>query len=217
MNDPYPADAIFEAVARGLETSGWVVLARALPEDLCRALGERAEETRGAFRRARVGRDRERLERPDVRQDEIRWLDDDDPAERAWLEWMEALKESLNRCLYLGLFRFESHFSRYAPGACYRRHRDSFRGAANRVLSTVAYLNADWDAGAGGELVLYEAAADHDGARELVRVRPEIGTLVVFLSELFPHEVLPATRPRLAVTGWFRRNDGSGAGSNPRA
>jgi len=34
---------------------------------------------------------------------------------------------------------------------------------------------------------------------------PEAGTFVAFLAERFPHEVLPARRPRLALTGWFRR------------
>ena len=31
-----------------------------------------------------------------------------------------------------------------------------------------------------------------------------IGTLVCFLSERFEHEVLPATRSRWSLTGWFR-------------
>jgi hypothetical protein len=31
------------------------------------------------------------------------------------------------------------------------------------------------------------------------------GTLVVFLSDRFPHEVLPARRERLSLAGWFRR------------
>jgi SM-20-related protein len=36
-------------------------------------------------------------------------------------------------------------------------------------------------------------------------VLPEGGTLVAFLADRFPHEVLPATRERLAFTGWYRR------------
>jgi SM-20-related protein len=28
---------------------------------------------------------------------------------------------------------------------------------------------------------------------------------MVFLTERFEHEVLPATRERLSITGWFRR------------
>jgi SM-20-related protein len=36
-------------------------------------------------------------------------------------------------------------------------------------------------------------------------VQPTGGCLVVFLSGEVPHEVLPATRERLSLTGWFRR------------
>ena len=35
-------------------------------------------------------------------------------------------------------------------------------------------------------------------------VLPEGGTLVCFLSQRFWHEVLPARRERLSLTGWFR-------------
>jgi SM-20-related protein len=37
-------------------------------------------------------------------------------------------------------------------------------------------------------------------------VLPEGGTLVCFLSDRFHHEVLPARRERLSVTGWFTRS-----------
>jgi len=35
-------------------------------------------------------------------------------------------------------------------------------------------------------------------------VHPTGGTLVLFLSERFAHEVLPAKRERLSLTGWFK-------------
>jgi SM-20-related protein len=35
-------------------------------------------------------------------------------------------------------------------------------------------------------------------------VLPAGGTAVAFLSEAVHHEVLPATRERLGVAGWFR-------------
>jgi SM-20-related protein len=38
----------------------------------------------------------------------------------------------------------------------------------------------------------------------LIRVAPECGKLVIFLSEDFPHEVLPATQLRQSIAGWFR-------------
>ncbi|MGT2427761.1 2OG-Fe(II) oxygenase [Cupriavidus basilensis] len=53
----------------------------------------------------------------------------------------------------------------------------------------------------GGELALY--AQDGDAA-ELHRVLPKRARLVVFRSDLVPHEVLPCHRTRWALTGWFR-------------
>jgi SM-20-related protein len=51
----------------------------------------------------------------------------------------------------------------------------------------------------GGQLRMYlDESAEHD-------VVPTGGCLVVFLSGDIPHEVLPATRERLSLTGWFRR------------
>ena len=61
------------------------------------------------------------------------------------------------------------------------------------------YLNDGWQAEDGGQLRLYLA----DG--QVRDVLPEAGTLVVFLSADIPHEVLPASRDRLSLTGWFRR------------
>jgi SM-20-related protein len=74
-------------------------------------------------------------------------------------------------------------------------------------LSLVIYLNHDWQSGQGGELVLYHPQT----GVEVQRVLPEFGTLVLFLSEEFPHEVLPATRQRSSVAGWFRVNTSTGA------
>jgi SM-20-related protein len=36
-------------------------------------------------------------------------------------------------------------------------------------------------------------------------VLPQAGSLLLFLSADMPHEVLPASRDRLSLTGWFRR------------
>ncbi len=36
------------------------------------------------------------------------------------------------------------------------------------------------------------------------KVIPHANTLVVFLSDKFPHEVLPTKRKRYSIAGWFR-------------
>jgi SM-20-related protein len=38
-----------------------------------------------------------------------------------------------------------------------------------------------------------------------LEILPSGGTLVAFLSDRFWHEVTPANRQRLSLTGWFRR------------
>ncbi|GAA75971.1 SM-20-related protein [Pseudoalteromonas sp. BSi20480] len=39
-----------------------------------------------------------------------------------------------------------------------------------------------------------------------VSISPEAGTLVLFESERFVHEVLPAVDNRYSIAGWFRKN-----------
>jgi SM-20-related protein len=115
---------------------------------------------------------------------------------------VKALRLHLNEALFLGAQEAELHFARYAPGAFYRTHRDRFRDDDARLVSLVFYLNDEWPDDAGGELMLY--AADDSGA-VITRVQPNAGTMVCFLSDRFPHEVLPATRERFSLTGWLRR------------
>ena len=165
-----------------------------------------------AFRPAGVGRQSDYQQNRFVRSDEIRWFTAEDPAEAAYLEWMNALREGMNRRLFLGLFDYECHFARYAPGSFYRKHVDAFRGRSNRVLSTVFYLNPGWTAADGGQLLVYG-----DDGEVVESVIPLMGTLAVFLSEKVPHEVTAAKRLRHSVAGWFRVNASLGPHIDPPA
>lgn len=219
-------DRLFEHIASGIEDQGYVVLPAALPEAVAASLlGYLAailgDSGNGPFHAARIGRGHDQMRNQFVRRDRIYWIDERHPESAAWLAWADRLKRYLNRRLFLGLFSFESHFSRYREGDFYRKHRDAFRGESNRVLSLVTYLNKGWEPGQGGELVLYAAASDSatglDSDQELVTVQPGFATLVVFLSEEFPHEVRATLRERYAVAGWFRVNtSGAGAVDPPR-
>ena len=46
-------------------------------------------------------------------------------------------------------------------------------------------------------------------------VQPFYGRFVVFLSERFPHEVLPTTSTRYSIAGWFRVNSSLGGVLDP--
>ncbi len=203
---------MFDDIAAALDGPGFAVVAHALPEGLLAALLERSRRIdESDFERAGVGRENDHRVNRFVRGDWIWWPPRDDAATAGYLAWIERLRLALNRRLFLGLFDFECHYACYPPGAFYRRHVDAFRGGTNRVVSTVLYLNPDWVPGHGGELLLFEG----ESASPIERVAPVLGTLAIFLSEAFPHEVLPAVRPRYSLTGWFRVNGSIGGVVDP--
>lgn len=195
--------SLFGQMADDLRNQGYTVCPNALPASLLESLlAHLADLNTARFQRAGVGRQEDHTVDERVRTDAISWINADSPAGREWLSWAEGLQRSLNEQLLLGLFSFESHFAHYRPGDFYRMHVDAFRGDANRRLSLVVYLNPDWQLAEGGELLLY--TGEPSGA--IFRVLPCLGTVVLFLSEEFPHEVLPATRDRYSIAGWFRVN-----------
>ena len=196
-------ETLFGLIADDLERQGYSVRPGALPDTLANALYAHQQSMQASkYVSAGIGRGDDYLQNEFVRTDEICWITGTSAAGQQWLDWTAALQRFLNRRLFLGLFSFESHFAHYAPGDYYKRHYDAFRGQTNRVLSVVTYLNPGWAPGEGGELVLYRDDHDRDG----LKVLPLFGTLVVFLSEEFPHEVLPASRDRYSIAGWFRVN-----------
>ncbi|WP_371319639.1 2OG-Fe(II) oxygenase [Oceanimonas pelagia] len=152
---------------------------------------------------AGIGRDQAHHNNERIRTDKTRWLDGSTPPQQAFLAHMAGLQQQLNRQLFMGLKDYECHYARYDEGDFYKKHLDAFRGRSNRRVTTVFYLNDDWQPAHGGELLIY----GHKNRQPLHRVQPEGGTLVCFLSEQFPHEVLPARRPRLSIAGWFRVDD----------
>ena len=140
------------------------------------------------------------LLQPDIRGDHIQWLEAGrSGAVGHYLASMEALRQQLNRELFLGLDEYESHFALYAPGAFYRAHLDRFRDDDKRTVSVVIYLNADWLPEHGGALRL------HPEGESSIDILPEAGRMALFLSGEMLHEVLPTARERLSIAGWFRR------------
>tara|TARA_R110002073_G_scaffold39534_3_gene112730 strand:+ start:1806 stop:2480 length:675 start_codon:yes stop_codon:yes gene_type:complete len=206
---PFTDEHLFGSIATGLEQRGLVILPGAMPLEITNCLQEEFSRLGSpAFRRAGIGRGHAQSVNRFVRRDRIHWIDESSQHAASWLTWADELRRYLNRRLYLGLFSFESQFAVYEPGAFYKRHVDAFRGEANRVLSIVVYLNQGWAPDQGGELVIYEA--DDSGMENTIRVTPELGTVAVFLSEEFPHEVLPVSRSRYSVAGWYRLNSSAG-------
>lgn len=194
---------LFSEIASDLTGKGYAVIPNALPGLLSEELFGQIQSLHSHdFSEAGVGRNHDQTLNRFVRRDAIRWIAGETSPEQRWLDWTSRLQTYLNRHLFLGLFSYESHFSHYRPGDFYRKHLDAFRGQTNRRLSTVAYLNPGWMPDDGGELILFSEM----GEREILRVTPAYGTLAIFLSEVFPHEVLPTNRHRYSIAGWFRVN-----------
>ncbi|MFV3404849.1 2OG-Fe(II) oxygenase [Pseudomonas sp. NY15463] len=193
---------LLSAIVDDLATCGWSQQTLFLPEALSRELaGEcRRRYSEGELNPAGVGRGASQEVREAIRGDQIQWLDPGEsaPCDR-YLDTMDSLRQAINQGLYLGLEDFECHFALYPPGAFYKRHLDRFRDDDRRMVSAVLYLNEGWQPEDGGQLRMFL----HDGV--VHDVQPQAGTLVVFLSGDVPHEVLPARRERLSLTGWFRR------------
>ncbi len=193
-----------ERIVTTLANYGWCVVPGFLGEDETAAL--RAEclqaHAAGAFHAAGVGRGQAQV-RSEVRGDHVLWLDETNtgPALHELLDRFESLRQVVNQELFLGLLDLETHFAVYPPGAGYQRHLDRFRDDDRRSLTVILYLNEpDWSGEDGGLLRFWP-----DPETAPLEILPAGGTLVTFLSDRFWHEVLPATRQRLSLTGWFRR------------
>ncbi|MBU0808655.1 MAG: 2OG-Fe(II) oxygenase [Gammaproteobacteria bacterium] len=185
-----------------LAERGWSLQTHFIAPTLTLELAEecRKRAAAGLLVRAGVGRSALAVINEGLRGDHIQWLEaGQNPACDQYLALMDGLRQALNQALYLGLEDFESHFALYPPGAYYKRHLDRFRDDDRRAVSVVFYLNEQWQAEQGGELRLHLADGSHHD------VLPVAGSLLVFLSAEMPHEVLPATRERLSLTGWLRR------------
>lgn len=210
------SEDIYDSLADALTSCGYGILEDAFPVSLTSALAHRVKDlSLQGMQAAGIGRQNDHQLNHTERSDEIHWLEAAASSEESeFLQAMEELRQAINQRLFMGLFDYECHFAHYPPGAFYRRHLDAFKGKSNRVLSTVFYLNEQWPKeGAGGELLMYDEAAD----RVLERLAPRYGRLVVFLSDRFPHEVLPSECNRYSIAGWFRLNNSSSNRVDPAA
>ena len=189
----------FDAIADGLADQGYAVIEQFLSQaevDAILQLDEFAQTEN--FRKAGIGNSQSVQIRENIRGDYIHWLDRETAPAPAlvYLDRIHTLIGFLNQALYLSLKDAEIHFTIYPPGAYYKRHLDQFKQDDHRKLSVICYLNHDWEEQHGGQLRMYLPDKTLD-------VLPTAGTLVCFRSDLIEHEVLPATRERLSITGWI--------------
>ncbi|KAL7537034.1 hypothetical protein ACHAXR_009025 [Thalassiosira sp. AJA248-18] len=121
----------------------------------------------------------------------------------SWSDTQTRLDNNLSELLY----------AYYPRGGYYRRHRDAIPNSASvlRRYSLLLYLNEEgWDPSVDcGQLRIH---LDGGGDECPVGVEPKFvdvdplgGTLVLFKSEMVPHEVLDTKSKRFALVGWYNR------------
>ncbi|WP_371743261.1 2OG-Fe(II) oxygenase [Pseudozobellia sp. WGM2] len=156
------------------------------------------------FKKAAIGNRTNEVIKAGIRGDFILWMDENlqDYAQKLFFDEINNLVNYLNRTCFLGIFRKEFHYALYPIGKFYKRHLDTFQNDDRRKLSLVCYLNEDdWQPEDGGELVLY---LNIDNKEVPKTIYPFPGRTVIFESQLLEHEVKPAIRERLSITGWLK-------------
>ncbi len=150
------------------------------------------------FKKAGIGKSQEKQINEAIRGDYIQWIKpaSAEPPLQVYLSKLNELITFVNQNLYLSLKDFEVHQTIYPIGTFYKRHLDQFKKEDHRKLSVICYLNSDWKESEGGQLRIYLDNESKD-------IFPLAGRLVCFRSDLLEHEVLPATRERLSITGWL--------------
>jgi SM-20-related protein len=189
----------FEAIADGLAEHGYAVIDQFLSQQEVEALLELPVfTTQSSLKKAGIGNNQTVQIQEGIRGDYIAWLNKA-TAEAPALVYMNQLEELiayLNRALFLSLKDYEIHFTAYPAGSFYKRHLDQFKNDDHRKLSVICYLNPHWKDEEGGQLRMYLP-------EDAVDIFPLAGRLVCFRSDQIEHEVLPATRERLSITGWL--------------
>ena len=158
--------------------------------------------------RAGVGAGQGVQVRPEIRSDSIYWLEPDDPAPAAaaWTKVMNVLCEHFRRQLFLPLCSYEGHLALYPATGFYKAHLDRHAKTLARQVSVIAYLNEGWTEADGGQLRLF-TDPEKGAAGPFLDVLPQAGTVVLFRSAEFWHEVMPSKRSRLSLTGWLRGHE----------
>ena len=192
---------VFEPLIEGIVNQDFAVSEQFFDPELVAALRANLERRlrEQELRPAGIGNQQLRREDHSVRGDHILWLEREsaDPAEQVFFRRLTEFIDYLNMTCYAGIRGFEFHYALYPVGAFYKRHLDQFRSDQRRKYSFILYLNENWQPEDGGQLVLYP----EDEEQHIV---PLGGRCVFFKSDELEHEVLPARRPRMSVTGWLK-------------
>ncbi|MEO8474838.1 MAG: 2OG-Fe(II) oxygenase [Chryseolinea sp.] len=194
MNDQY------DLIADGLAQSGYAIVDNFLSsQEVDNILNSGVfQDHTASFKRAGIGKRQDLRINEAVRGDYIQWIDKNSApdAVMVYVNKLYTLAQYLNQSLFLSIKDNEIHMTIYPAGAFYKRHMDQFKKDDHRKLSVICYLNKSWNDDDGGQLKMFTESGS-------VEILPLQGRLVCFRSDHLEHEVLPATRDRLSLTGWM--------------
>ena len=197
---------VLEKIADEIYTKSYVVIDNFVDEIFRKALFDEQTDLleKGKFRKAAVGSGDKKQVIPEIRSDEVLWMDEENLSllQREYWNRVEEIKTILNRRCFLGLKSFEGHFARYPIGSFYKRHLDQFQQVPYREVTVILYVNDQWTEADEGALRMY--LPNPDGTERIEDYLPMPGRLVVFLSAEIPHEVLPTKKERNSITGWLK-------------
>lgn len=192
--------SVYNSIADDLALRGYAIADQFLSQEEVNAVLALNDFSKGNenFKKAGIGKQQTLQINESIRGDYIQWLDKKTvtPELTTYLSRLDELRQYLNQALFLSLKDFEIHLTVYPIGSFYKRHLDQFKKDDHRKLSVICYLNHHWEPEHGGELRVYHAEGSHD-------ILPTAGRLVCFRSDALEHEVLPASRERLSLTGWM--------------
>lgn len=198
MNNPFASQ--LNQLADDIAEAGYSVVDGFLSADEVKNIQELDRFKNGLlqFKKAGIGKSQEKQINEAIRGDYIQWIKPEsaEPPLQVYLSKLNELIWFVNQNLYLSLKDFEVHQTIYPIGTFYIRHLDQFKKEDHRKISVICYLNSDWKETEGGQLRIYLEHESKD-------IFPLAGRLVCFRSDLLEHEVLPATRERLSITGWL--------------
>lgn len=196
---------IFKSIAQQLELSSYAVIENFLTPEVAHSLLQEIQRLiqEDELRQASIGKGLKSDVMEEIRKDEIKWLSQktNHVDMLSFLYLIEELGEYLSQYFRVSIKRYEGHWAHYPPEAFYKKHVDQFVETNNRIFSVITYLNPNWKDSDGGELVIYQ------DNKPPVKIKPKLGSLVCFRSDLLFHEVLPTKRSRYSITGWYRKDE----------
>jgi len=192
--------SVFDTIADGIANEGIAVIDDFLSASEVQSITTDDDFANAMlrFKKAGIGKQQEKQVNEGIRGDYIQWIDPSTASDPVlvYFNRISQLRTFLNQSLFLSLKDVEVHRTVYPIGTLYKRHLDQFKKDDHRKITVICYLNENWKEEEGGQLRVYF----EEGAKDFF---PIAGRLVCFRSDLLEHEVLPATRERLSLTGWM--------------